>query len=157
MRFLAFFFVFVPILIDYFSKKFIEKKFALDDNPVVFNDYVVLEKVYNKGMAFGLFDSDSPLTNIFFSIVVIFIIIYLINYVFKYGASFNKPDFFAFHIIIGGAIANLIDRLSNGKVLDFIIIHYENIYFPAIFNFADAFITLGIFIIITNWLIHKHD
>ena len=74
MRFLAFFFVFVPILIDYFSKKFIEKKFALDDNPVVFNDYVVLEKVYNKGMAFGLFDSDSPLTNIFFSIVVIYLL-----------------------------------------------------------------------------------
>ena len=36
--------------------------------------------------------------------------------------------------------------------LDFIIIHYDDIYFPGIFNFADMFITIGVLLIIISYL-----
>ena len=50
--------------------------------------------------------------------------------------------------MLGGGIANFIDRFDNGSVTDFIIIHYENIYFPAVFNIADLSISIGAIYII---------
>jgi signal peptidase II len=45
-------------------------------------------------------------------------------------------------LILGGAVGNLIDRVQLGYVVDFIVVHYENSYFPA-FNVADSAITVG--------------
>ena len=44
--------------------------------------------------------------------------------------------------------SNFIDRFDNGSVTDFIILHYENIYFPAVFNIADLSISIGAIFII---------
>ena len=48
----------------------------------------------------------------------------------------------AIALILGGAIGNLIDRVSLGYVVDFIHVYYNNSHFPA-FNIADSAITLG--------------
>jgi hypothetical protein len=45
-------------------------------------------------------------------------------------------------LILSGAVGNMIDRVMNGFVVDFIDFHYQDFYWP-IFNFADIFI--GIF------------
>ena len=46
-------------------------------------------------------------------------------------------------LVLGGGVANFIDRYDDGSVTDFIILHYENIYFPAVFNIADLSISIG--------------
>lgn len=48
----------------------------------------------------------------------------------------------ALALILGGAIGNLIDRVSLGYVVDFVVLHYDRFYFPA-FNVADASISVG--------------
>ena len=55
--------------------------------------------------------------------------------------------------IIGGALGNFIDRIMNGSVLDFIVVNYKQLYFPAIFNVADIMISIGALLIITNYII----
>ena len=50
-------------------------------------------------------------------------------------------------LIIAGAISNIGDRLINNFVLDFILLHYNQYYWPA-FNFADIYISIGIIMII---------
>jgi len=45
-------------------------------------------------------------------------------------------------LIIGGALGNLYDRLTLGHVVDFVLIHYREWYYPA-FNVADSAITVG--------------
>jgi signal peptidase II len=45
-------------------------------------------------------------------------------------------------LILGGAAGNLIDRIQLGYVIDFVVVHYENAYFPA-FNVADSAISVG--------------
>ena len=48
----------------------------------------------------------------------------------------------ALALVLGGALGNLIDRVSHQHVIDFILLHYRGWYFPA-FNLADGAITLG--------------
>jgi signal peptidase II len=58
-------------------------------------------------------------------------------------------------LVLGGALGNLIDRVTLGYVVDFISVYYNNHYFPA-FNNADSSITLGtIFLIIDMLFLDK--
>ena len=54
-------------------------------------------------------------------------------------------------LIFAGASANIIDRAYNGYVIDFIYLHYNQFYWPA-FNFADIYISIGILLIILQYL-----
>jgi len=45
-------------------------------------------------------------------------------------------------LVLGGALGNVIDRVWLGSVIDFIHVHWDNVYFPA-FNLADSAITIG--------------
>ncbi|MBI1359499.1 MAG: signal peptidase II [Alphaproteobacteria bacterium] len=44
-------------------------------------------------------------------------------------------------LVIGGAVGNLVDRARFGAVVDFL--DFSGLYFPWIFNVADASITVG--------------
>ena len=58
-------------------------------------------------------------------------------------------------LILGGALGNLIDRVSMGYVVDFIHVYYQNHHFPA-FNIADSAITLGtILLLIDTFFLEK--
>lgn len=56
--------------------------------------------------------------------------------------------------ILGGAVGNLIDRISLGYVVDFISVHYGGHYFPT-FNIADSAITIGAGLMILDMIIHR--
>ena len=52
-------------------------------------------------------------------------------------------------LVLGGALGNLIDRLTLGYVVDFIHVYYQDHHFPA-FNIADSAITLGTILLIAD-------
>lgn len=61
----------------------------------------------------------------------------------------------AIALILGGALGNLIDRVSLGYVVDFIHVYYQNHNFPA-FNIADSAITIGtILLLIDTFFLEK--
>lgn len=61
----------------------------------------------------------------------------------------------AIALILGGALGNLIDRMTLGYVVDFIHIYYQNHHFPA-FNIADSAITIGtILLLIDTFFLEK--
>ena len=61
----------------------------------------------------------------------------------------------AIALILGGALGNLIDRVTLGYVVDFIHVYYQNHNFPA-FNIADSAITLGtILLLIDTFFLEK--
>ena len=59
-------------------------------------------------------------------------------------------------MILGGAVGNLVDRAVQGYVVDFLVFHYDNLYFPA-FNFADAAITCGAALLILDMLMPPQE
>ena len=151
MHILSAFLIIISILIDFFSKIYISN--LLDNNEtIIFTNYIILEKFYNKGIAFSVFNSDSTLINY----IILFIIILIITFITRlFITQFNKlkqNEVIAYSLIIGGAVGNMIDRIIHGYVLDFIFIHYNSFYFPAIFNLADVSISLGVFFLLLAYL-----
>ena len=100
-----------------------------------------LVSVRNQGAAFGMFSS---LGNNFFiaiSVAAIFFMLWVI--------VTAKEDYRVFSLLAGGAMGNLIDRLTLGYVVDFIDFTVSGHHWPA-FNVADSALTLGIaFMLIT--------
>ncbi|HJP04941.1 MAG: signal peptidase II [Chromatiales bacterium] len=52
-------------------------------------------------------------------------------------------------LVLGGAVGNLIDRLLQGYVVDFLLVYYGDWHWPA-FNVADSSITVGVTLIIID-------
>jgi signal peptidase II len=48
----------------------------------------------------------------------------------------------ALALVLGGALGNLWDRVTLGHVVDFVLLHWRDWYYPA-FNVADTAITIG--------------
>ena len=74
--------------------------------------------------------------------IAIFII-----YRYMYNFKQNKRNNIAFGLIIGGIVGNLIDRVFLGYVRDFLSFKIFSYNYP-IFNFADIFIVIGVFLLI---------
>lgn len=71
------------------------------------------------------------------SVVSLFIAIWLLR-----TKEANRVLTIALTLILGGALGNLVDRALLGYVVDFVLVHYEDWYFPA-FNLADSCISVG--------------
>ena len=98
---------------------------------------------YNTGVAFGMFQNNNVFFAILISIIALVIIIYY--------PSLTEDDWYlriALSLQLGGAIGNLIDRITLGHVTDFISIGDF-----AVFNIADASVTIGVGVMILGmWL-----
>tara|TARA_Y100000741_G_C18004464_1_gene457505 strand:+ start:16 stop:513 length:498 start_codon:yes stop_codon:yes gene_type:complete len=141
LSFLIVFFIFV---FDRFSKLYIlnltETEKYID---IYVNSYLNFYLVWNTGIGFGLFSSDS---NFYYNLVTIIIVI--INIFILIMIIRSKDYKFLFLLmILGGSFGNLFDRIYYRAVPDFIDFHYENFHW-FVFNVADIFITLGIICLI---------
>ncbi len=101
-----------------------------------------LTLVFNNGAAFGLFDQQPGWQIIFFVGLALLVSAVLIIYLLKTPCD-NRLRLFGLSLVIAGAIGNVIDRLWHQSVIDFIQCHIQQWSF-AIFNVADACITIGV-------------
>ena len=101
----------------------------------------------NSGTAFGLFPNQTTLL-----IVVSMVAIGFLFYFYRAHALPSLLLRFAIGLQLGGAFGNLIDRVRNGEVVDFIDVGP----WP-IFNLADSSIVVGIFILMATFLLTKES
>jgi signal peptidase II len=59
-------------------------------------------------------------------------------------------------LILGGALGNLVDRLSHRYVIDFLDFHIAGWHWPA-FNVADCGITIGAALVILTYWTRQSD
>ena len=117
------------------------------DNTITLSSFIKLHTTNNYGIAFSLFDGLQDGGRLLLSIVILIILIFVAYELYKnLRSSINY--LLGLSLVLGGGVANFIDRFDNGSVTDFIIVHYENIYFPAVFNIADLSISTGAIFII---------
>ena len=95
--------------------------------------------VYNSGIAFSILDINNKMLSFGLSILGLLIVGYLNA---LYRAQKSSIYQVTFILIISGAMGNILDRLVDGVVTDFLYLHIGNISF-FVFNLADAFISIG--------------
>ncbi|MDB2411088.1 signal peptidase II [Gammaproteobacteria bacterium] len=95
--------------------------------------------VFNSGIAFSILDFNNSFLSFGLSLIGLLIVAYLHSLYKNEESSINR---FSLILIISGALGNIFDRLRDGVVTDFLFFHLgETPFF--IFNFADAYITIG--------------
>ena len=142
---LSIFIITICFLTDRISKIYILNYFIQNNlSDLYINPYLNLILLWNKGIAFGLLESESFFYN-FLSILIFMIIVFIIYLIFK---SDRKFEIVCFSMISGGAIGNFIDRLYYNAVPDFIDLNYKGFHWFT-FNIADIWITLGIITILS--------
>ena len=118
-----------------------------DNNTIIVSSFIKLHTINNYGIAFSLFDGLQDGGRLLLSILILIVLIFVAYELYKnLRSSINY--LLGLSLVLGGGVANFIDRFDNGSVTDFIILHYENIYFPAVFNIADLAISIGAIFII---------
>ena len=68
--------------------------------------------------------------------------------------SSARAERIAFGLILGGALANMVDRVGRGAVVDWIDVHWASHHWPA-FNVADIGITTGAALIVFHELLGR--
>ena len=122
-----------------------------NDGTYFINDFINFNLIWNTGIGFGFFSSNTPL---FYNIVT-FIVGLTIIILFYFSIVSKNFDKLIYSIIIGGACGNFYDRLIYSAVPDFIDIHYNSFHWFT-FNVADIFITFGIVIFIFKSYFEKN-
>ena len=146
----GFIFLVVCFALDRFSKIYILNILNNDGQVDIYiNQYLNFFLVWNKGIGFGLFSSESKG---FYNLITFLIII--INLVLLYFAIFeSKFKSLFLMIILGGSLGNLFDRIYYNAVPDFIDINLGSFHW-FVFNVADIFISLGIICLILSEFIN---
>lgn len=112
-----------------------------DEIPVI-NKVFGLYYVENKGISFSMLSSKMALIIIITSIIMLILIYVMIR---TPKTKYFMPFSIVLSVIVGGAAGNMIDRIFRGYVIDFIMLDFIN--FP-IFNVADIFVCVGLFILV---------
>ena len=113
-------------------------------------DFFSLVYVSNNGISFGMF-SNAQNARELFSFLQGSIATVLIIWLWRVK---SKQLAVALGLIIGGAFGNVIDRIQNGGVTDFLDFHIASYHWPA-FNLADSAIFIGVDIVLFDEFISK--
>lgn len=141
---------FITLSIDLISKYMVVSHFKLYESMnilPIFN----LTYVRNTGAAFSFLAEHSGWQKYFFIVLAFVISTVLIVLLFKNCYS-KKLSNIAYSLIIGGALANAIDRFYNGYVIDFLDFYWDIYHYP-VFNFADVFIISGASLLVLESLL----
>lgn len=139
----------IIFFIDRYTKIKILNNFT--ENTYYLNDYINLDLVWNIGIGFGFFSTQSDIIYNLITFIIVSVIIFLL-YIFVISEEMDKA---IYTLIIGGALGNVYDRLIYKAVPDFIDMHYNNFHWFT-FNVADIFISIGIIIFIMKSFFAKN-
>lgn len=101
--------------------------------------------VYNTGAAFSFLAGAGGWQRWFFAAFAIVISVVLVLVLRRHRGPAVVAV--ALALVLGGALGNLWDRLTAGRVTDFVLLHVGDYSWPA-FNVADSAITVGVAILI---------
>ncbi|MDK9431310.1 signal peptidase II [Gallibacterium anatis] len=139
----------VAFILDLFTKWLVVSHFELYESVnilPIFN----LTYVRNYGAAFSFLADHSGWQKYFFVLIAVVISALLLFWLAKTPRQKILVNS-AYALIIGGALANMTDRLYHGFVVDFLDFYWQIYHYP-VFNVADIAICVGVGLLILDYL-----
>lgn len=141
----------IVLVVDQWTKWLAETNLTFNEPVSVIEPFLNWTLAYNYGAAFSFLADAGGWQKWFFSGLALVMSIALIVYLAKAPRQ-AKLLSFGLALVLGGAVGNLIDRLLHGHVIDFIHVHYADVWNYPIFNIADMGICIGVAIIIIDMI-----
>ena len=141
------------VLIDQVTKIWVSDVYTYG-NEVEYTSFFSFILLHNTGAAFSFLSNAGGWQRWLFGGIASTVSVFLMIWIYR----LPKTDWWmavALAVILGGAVGNLYDRLAYGYVVDFIVFHWKDHYFPA-FNIADSAISLGAFMMIVDVIRNPH-
>jgi signal peptidase II len=135
------------LLADQVTKELVRTRLAIGEiwMPIeALKPYVHVVRWTNTGAAFGMFQQGG----LVFTVLAIVVSGAIIWY-YRDSDTATWPVRLALGLQLGGALGNLVDRLFQGTVTDFIWFGF----FPAVFNVADGAISMGVALLLLDMLL----
>lgn len=126
--------------LDRITKAWAEQALELQVPRSVVGDALQLTLGYNTGIAFGVFADGDWLLLLISGVAILALTLWSIKTV-RMGS--HPSPAWALGLILGGAIANFIDRVPDARVTDFLDAGIGTSRWPT-FNFADSAIVVGV-------------
>lgn len=135
------------IVLDAWTKWLVNARIDLRESIPLIPNFLQLVHVRNTGAAFGIgANADSKIVPLLLNVGAIGVFCIVVVYAFR-AAITDRVLQTGLHLILGGAIGNLIDRFRLGYVVDFVDVYVtaggRTHHWPA-FNVADSAICIGI-------------
>jgi signal peptidase II len=127
----------VVVLLDQLTKYLVASTMEVGQSLSLIEDFLAITYVRNPGAAFGVL----PYRTAFLIIVTLIVVGLIVYFYHVLPASYTLLRL-GMALQLGGALGNLIDRVRNVFVVDFIDLKF----FPPVFNLADLFIVIGVII-----------
>lgn len=124
------------IVVDQITKLIISENMDIGESFRLIPYIINIHYVRNKGAAFGML-ADQRWIFMTFSVLALGIMFFILKKTKKRSHLF----YISMAFIIGGGIGNMIDRTAYGSVIDFVEFDFVDF---AVFNIADAFLTVGV-------------
>ena len=140
-------------LADRFSKLEMIDLLAHHPGGIPITSFFNLVMVWNPGVSFGLFGSDSAWGRWLLTALTTAIVVGLLVWLYR---AKNRWLTVSLGLMIGGATGNIVDRVVWGRVADFLDFHAAGYHWPA-FNVADSAVFLGAAILIGESLWSGRD
>src|SRR5579862_5295988 len=141
-RTLHFLLALIVILVDRWTKRLVAAHIAMYRHIQIIPGFFRLTHTENTGAAFSLFaDSTAPWKTgllIAFSVVAVLVV----GMMLWRNNHAHLATGVGLSLIMGGALGNLWDRASSGRVVDFLLFYIRRYQWP-VFNLADSAIVIG--------------
>lgn len=108
--------------------------------------------VLNRGAAFSFLHNEVGWQRYFFIAIALVASAFLVFMLRRDSSS--RAERISFGLILGGALANMFDRIVRGAVVDWIDLHWGPNHWPA-FNIADIGITAGAALLVAHELFNR--
>ena len=142
------------ILLDQLTKALIVRTVPFYGSVEVIPGFLDLTRIHNKGAILGLFNrSEQPWTTVLL-LLLNAAALGLIIFYFTKTTEKERVARLALAMIVGGALGNVIDRITRGYVVDFVDMHIGKIHWPT-YNVADASITIGAVLLIASVIFRR--
>jgi signal peptidase II len=143
------------ILLDQITKWLVHGSLSLYESRTLIPGLVDLVHVRNEGVAFGLLNNLNLPYKAVLTTALAALALGVIGYYFSTQLQpHERLARIGLASIAGGAVGNLIDRVRQGYVLDFVDVYWGTWHFWA-FNVADSAITVGAILVFADLLLVK--
>jgi signal peptidase II len=119
------------------------------ERAIALTPFFNLVVVWNRGVSFGMLDSDGALAPWLLSGLALAVVVALLIWLRQVEHPLPAVGL---GLIIGGAVGNVIDRVRFGAVIDFLDVHALGWHWPA-FNVADSAICIGAALLLVDGLL----